>query len=161
MKLPRPILPTLTFALSALLFTACGRLFAPAAPAVRANWLTDFAAAQAQAKAGNKLVLLDFTGSDWCEWCIKMDEEALDTQPFKDYADANLVLVEVDFPEHKKLPDKLAQQNGSLQQRFNIEGYPTFVVLGPDGKTLTTMVGYQPGGPASFIAQLKKFAPKT
>jgi len=154
----RRLLPSLALALGALLITACGR---QRGPAVRANWLTDFTAAQAQAKLENKLVLLDFTGSDWCEWCIKMDEESLDTTTFKTYADANLVLVELDFPAHKTLPPALAQQNTALQGRFHVEGYPTFVVLGPDGKTLATLVGYQPGGAGSFIAQLKKLSPKT
>jgi len=154
----RRLLPSLALALGAFLITACAR---HSGPVVRANWLTDFAAAQAQAKAENKLVLLDFTGSDWCEWCMKMDEESLDTPTFKTFADANLVLVELDFPAHKTLPAALVQQNTALQGRFGAEGYPTFVVLGPDGKTLATLVGYQPGGPESFIAQLKKFAPKT
>jgi thioredoxin-related protein len=163
MKSARHALPALLLAFAALLISACGRQTDSAAtgPAVRAHWLTDFAAAQTQAKTENKLVLLDFTGSDWCPWCIKMDQETLDTQPFKDYADANLVLVELDFPEHKKLSDAVTQQNHALYDRFNCQGYPTFVVLGPDGSTLNTFVGYQEGGPDAFIAQLKKLAPKS
>lgn len=74
--------------------------------AVRAEgpaWLTDAAKAQAQAKAEKKLVLLDFTGSDWCGWCIKLNKEVFSKPEFAEYAKKNLVLVEVDFPRRKKL----------------------------------------------------------
>ena len=65
------------------------------------SWETDYKKAQDQAKAGNKLVLLDFTGSDWCGWCIKLDREVFSKPEFKDYATKNLVLVELDFPRAK------------------------------------------------------------
>ena len=66
------------------------------------GWLTDFEAAKAKAKAENKPMLLDFTGSDWCGWCVKLDKEVFSKAAFKDYADAELVLVEIDFPRNKE-----------------------------------------------------------
>ena len=69
--------------------------------AAESTWLTDLPKAEAQAKADNKIILMDFTGSDWCGWCIKFKKEVLDTKEFQDYAAKNVVLVEVDFPNKK------------------------------------------------------------
>src|SRR5471030_1383064 len=91
------------------------------------KWLTNYEKAVAQAKAENKLVLMNFTGSDWCPWCIKMDKEVLDTKEFKDYADKNLVLVEVDFPNSKPQTDEVKKQNGGLKDKYNADGFPTFI----------------------------------
>ena len=60
------------------------------------------------------MVLMDFTGSDWCGWCIKMDKEIFSTPEFQKYAQANLVLVELDFPHKKQLPPATKQQNDAL-----------------------------------------------
>src|ERR1017187_4674306 len=70
-------------------------------------WLTDLPAARAQAKSENKIVLLDFTGSDWCSWCIKFKKEVLDTKAFQDYAAKHVVLVELDYPRKTAQPDAL------------------------------------------------------
>jgi protein disulfide-isomerase len=118
------------------------------------SWLTDYKAALAQAKASNKPVLLDFTGSDWCPWCIKMDKEVLDTQQFKDYADKNLVLMLVDFPQSKQLPQNVQDQNNDLQKKFAVEGFPTFILVSKDGSVLGQQEGYLDGGPTAFIAKI-------
>ena len=98
------------FFLAALLaVTVFGR-----ANAADAVWLTDLAQAQAQAKAGHKIVLLDFTGSDWCGWCIKFKKEVLETPEFLSYAAKNVVLVEVDFPNKKPQSADLKNANASL-----------------------------------------------
>ncbi|HTV61609.1 MAG TPA: thioredoxin fold domain-containing protein [Verrucomicrobiae bacterium] len=120
------------------------------------NWLTDLPQAQAQAKAENKLVLMDFTGSDWCPWCIKLDKEVFDQPEFADYAKTNLVLVELDFPRNKPQSDALKAANAALAKKYNIEGYPTVIALKPDGAVVWKQVGYAPGGPAAMIAQLDK-----
>jgi thioredoxin-related protein len=119
------------------------------------GWTTDYNKALEKAKAENKLVLLDFTGSDWCPWCIKLDKEVFDQQKFKDYAAKNLVLVEVDFPQSKPQSAEIKKQNETLQTQFAIEGYPTVVVLNPAGKKVGEL-GYQPGGPDAFLAELAK-----
>jgi len=121
------------------------------------TWLTDLPAAQAQARSENKIVLMDFTGSDWCSWCIKFKKEVLDTKGFQQYAGNNVVLVEVDFPDKKPQPADLKKANAALKDKYKIEGYPTFVVLDKDGKEIGRQVGYSAGGPKAFIAQLEKF----
>ena len=125
--------------------------------AADSTWLTDLPKAQAQAKAENKIVLMDFTGSDWCPWCIKFKQEALDDQKFLDYAAKNVVLVEVDFPHKKEQSADLKKANAALNDKYKVDGYPTLVVLDKDGKEIGRQEGYEPGGPKAFIAKLEKF----
>lgn len=125
--------------------------------AAELSWSTDLPQALAKAKAENKAVLLDFTGSDWCGWCIKFKKEALDTKEFQDYAAKNLVLVELDFPQKKQQSDELKAANQALGKKYNVDGYPTFVVLNKDGKEIGRQVGYQEGGPKAFIAEIDGF----
>jgi len=122
------------------------------AGAAELQWNTDLAKAQAQAKKENKLVMLDFTGSDWCGWCIKLNKDVFSTQEFADYAKKNLVLVEVDFPRHKELAADQKKANQALQEKYKIEGYPTIIVLNPEGKKLGDL-GYM-NSPKPFIKKL-------
>lgn len=126
-----------------------------AADAAGPNWVTDLPKAQAQAKAENKMVMLDFTGSDWCGWCIKLNKEVFSQPEFIEYAKKNLVLVEVDFPRKKKLSAAQQSANKALAAKYKIEGYPTIIVLNRDGKKIGEL-GYQRGGPKAFIASLEK-----
>jgi thioredoxin-related protein len=119
-------------------------------------WLNDYKKAQEEAKANNKLLLLNFTGSDWCGWCIKFDKEVWSQPQFKDYARDNLVLVELDFPRRKTQPAELRKQNLQLAQQYEVLGFPTIVVLNSNGQKLWQFDGYFPGGPEAFIAQLQK-----
>src|SRR5689334_10049901 len=117
------------------------------------QWMTDVPKAQQKAKAEKKLVMLDFTGSDWCGWCIKLNKEVFSKPEFAEYAKKNLILVEVDFPVKKKLPEELKKANESLQEKYKVEGYPTIVVLDGEGKRLDRGdTGYVEGGPKAFIA---------
>jgi len=120
------------------------------------TWLTSVPDAQAQAKKENKLVMLNFTGSDWCAWCQKLDADTFSKPQFASYAGTNLVLVTVDFPTSKKLPAALVSANEALRDKYKVEGYPTLVVLKPDGKVAWTQVGYLAGGPAAMIAEIDK-----
>jgi thioredoxin-related protein len=128
------------------------------AAAHAADWSENYATAVAQAKKEHKLILLDFTGSDWCIWCKRTDAEVFDTKQFKDYADKKLVLVRLDFPKERPMPAEVKAQNAKLQEKFNIEGYPTLIVLNPDGKVVLTQSGYKPGGPEAFIASIPPLA---
>jgi thioredoxin-related protein len=128
-----------------------------AVAAVTLPWLTDLPQAEAQARTENKIVLMDFTGSDWCPWCIKFDNEVLDTPQFQAYASNNVVLVQLDFPEKKVLPPALKQANDALQAQFKVDGFPTLVVLDKNGKEIGRQVGYSSGGPKPFIAKLEQF----
>jgi protein disulfide-isomerase len=136
---------------------ATASTLAGTALAADATWLTDYEKALAQAKAENKAVLLDFTGTDWCGWCIKMVKDTLSQKEFTEYAAKNLVLVEVDFPNKKEQTEELKKQNAELKKKFDAKGFPTFVLLDKDGKELGRQRGYLEGGPAAFIAKLDGF----
>jgi protein disulfide-isomerase len=138
-----------------LLTTSAALTLAASAAFAAEGWGDNLEKAEAQAKAENKLLLLDFTGSDWCPWCIKLNQEVFSQQQFKDYAAKNLVLLEVDFPQTKPQSAAIKAQNSRLQSKYRIEGYPTVVVLNAQGKKVGEL-GYQPGGPSAFIAALDK-----
>jgi protein disulfide-isomerase len=125
------------------------------ASAAKEGWLDDLEKAKAQAKAENKKILLDFTGSDWCGWCKKLDKEVFSQQAWKDYAAKHLVLVEVDFPRGFQLPEATKKQNEELAKKFKIQGYPTIVITGASGNKKGEL-GYVEGGPEAFIKELKK-----
>jgi protein disulfide-isomerase len=120
------------------------------------GWTDNYEKAMAQAKAENKKVLLDFTGSDWCGWCMKLDKETFSQPKFKDYAKQNLILVTVDFPQGKKLLKKVQDQNEKLKNEYQVNGFPTLVLLDADGKKLTQIGGYVEGGPDALIAKLEQ-----
>jgi len=140
-----------------ILFAAAASVFL-SAPLARSEsgWLNDYQKAQQEAKASNKFLLLDFTGSDWCGWCKKFDREILSQSDFKNYARENLVLVELDFPRAKPQSPELRKQNQQLAQQYQVQGFPTIVVLNGDGQKVWQYDGYFPGGPAAFVAQLEK-----
>ena len=127
--------------------------------AAELDWTTDLPKAQARAKEGNKLVLMDFTGSDWCVWCKRLNKEIFSTPEFAEFAKENLVLVELDFPSKKPQSAELKKANEALGKKYNIEGYPTVIVLNAAGKKVGQL-GYQAGGPKPFIAQLEKLKKK-
>jgi thioredoxin-related protein len=144
---------------SKLLVTVLGFTFlATAARGV--EWATDYNLALATAKASNKYVLLDFTGSDWCAYCIQIKKVVFSSHAFVTYARQNLVLVELDFPQRKVLPDKVKKQNALLASRYKVEGYPTVVLLAPNGKVLGQLDGYEGQKPAEVIAWMQKLKKK-
>jgi protein disulfide-isomerase len=129
-----------------------------AEPASDSSLGAALSAALSRARSENKMVLLDFTGSDWCGWCIKFDKDVLSTDKFAGYAKSKLVLVTLDFPSHIKQDAALKQSNAQLAKRFGVDGFPTFVLLNSAGKELGRQVGYLKGGPDAFIAKLDGFS---
>ncbi|RME93663.1 MAG: thioredoxin family protein [Verrucomicrobia bacterium] len=123
------------------------------------KWLTSMDEALAKAKKENKLVLMDFTGSDWCFFCIKLEKEVFSTREFQEYAAKNLVLLKLDFPRKKKLPAEQEKANRALMEKYKVRGFPTLVILSPEGKELDRKVGYGGGGPDSLIKLLDKHRP--
>ena len=130
--------------------------------AAEANWLTDLPKAEARADAEHKMIFLDFTGSDWCPACIEFQKEVAMTPEFGFYAGKNLVLVEVDFPHGKALPEAQQKTNAGLVDQFKIADatgdfpLPTFMLLDSNGRELGRWQGYAPGsGPNKFIQQLE------
>ncbi|MEN3369040.1 MAG: hypothetical protein V7609_1183 [Verrucomicrobiota bacterium] len=130
--------------------------------AVAADWQTDYAKALQAAKAQNKRVLLDFTGSDWCGPCIQFKKQVFSRPDFAAYAQKNLVLVEVDYPQRKKQSAELAKQNERLANQYGIEekGYPTVVLLDPSGKIVRELTGYDGETVADLIAWIEGKAKK-
>ena len=126
----------------------------PAAPG-DVNWIEAIEEAKAAAAKAGRPMLLNFTGSDWCRWCIRLDKEVFGTQTFAEYAKANLVLVKLDFPRRRKLPTAVRLQNKSLAERYRVQGYPTIILLSPDGRKLAE-TGYQRGGPDVYVAHLQE-----
>jgi protein disulfide-isomerase len=116
------------------------------------QWTTDLPKAQAQAKEEHKLVMLDFTGSDWCGWCIKLNRDVFSKPEFAKYAKDNLVLVEVDFPRNKKQTAEQKKANADLAAKYKIQGYPTIIVLNGDGKQVGEL-NYTPSA-KDFIDKL-------
>jgi thioredoxin-related protein len=120
------------------------------------DWLHDWNKAQEEAKTNHKLLFLNFTGSDWCGWCIKLDKDIFSQPQFKNYAHDNLVLVELDFPRRKSQPTEERKQNVQLAQQYEVLGFPTIVVLNSNGQKVWQFDGYFPGGPEAFIEKLQK-----
>jgi thioredoxin-related protein len=121
-------------------------------------WLTDYKQAQEQAKVSNKPLLLEFTGSDWCPPCRQLQKQILSTPTFQQYAKDNFVLVELDYPRARVQAPEVAQQNQILAHRFQIEVFPTVIILNSDGKKIGELIGFDPhAGPEGYIASLEKF----
>jgi thioredoxin-related protein len=116
--------------------------------------VNQFDKAKTTAAKDGKDLLLDFTGSDWCSWCIKLHKEVFDLDAFKNAAPKKFVLVELDFPQDKsKLSKEVQDQNAALQKQFAIRGYPTIVLADAQGRPYA-QTGYQPGGADAYVKHL-------
>lgn len=120
------------------------------------NWKTDLAKAIEQGKSEHKAVLVNFTGSDWCKWCFKLDEEVFSKDEFKSYAKKNLILVMIDFPINKPQSNETRMYNYSLQRKFGVEGYPTIILFDDKGVPVVK-TGYLPGGVENYINHLESY----
>lgn len=118
------------------------------------TWETNYAEAVTKAKKENKTLLLDFTGSDWCGWCIKLDREVFSKKEFQAYAQENLVMVKLDFPRRKQLPEAEQTQNQKLAGKYGVQGLPTILLLDKNEKLLL-QTGYQRGGPEKYVKHLE------
>jgi thioredoxin-related protein len=120
-----------------------------------ASWLTDLNAGRAQAQQEGKFVMINFTGSDWCPWCIKLRQEVFSQPEFEAFASKNLVLVEIDFPKRTPQPVAVQKANSSLVAQFKVDGFPTLIFLNPQGRVVHRG-GYQPGGAKPFVQEMAK-----
>ena len=128
------------------------------------TWHTDLVKAIEISTKEKKPLMLFFTGSDWCGWCIRLQKEVFYKPEFIEWANDNVVLVDIDFPNNKsKQSTELQQQNNLLQQQFSVQGYPTIHFVRPDkidGKTSLTKLGntgYRAGGPAAWISEANTY----
>ena len=143
------IMKKYTFVLIGLLVAAVLNLFAGVS-----LWLDNIEQARVKAKETNRPMLLNFSGSDWCIWCKRLDSEVFSKSAFKAYAKDLLILVNLDFPQFTSQSDELKKQNQKLAQTYKIKGFPTVVLLSSDGKEIQR-TGYQPGGPEKYIEHLE------
>ncbi|MFA6082722.1 thioredoxin family protein [Mucilaginibacter sp.] len=134
-------------------------LFAFATPAI--NWSGDFNEAQKEAQKTHKLIIINFSGSDWCGPCIRTRKEILETKIFEDYASGHLVLVRADFPRQKKnqLPKEQVKRNETLADRYNPDGeFPLTLLVDENGKVLKKWEGFPNVTPQKFVDQINQTA---
>jgi thioredoxin-related protein len=122
------------------------------------GWKTNLAEARREAAAKHKYILLNFSGSDWCGPCMRMDREIFENAAFKTFAGESLVLVNVDFPKQAKnqLSQQQQQENAVLANRYNTAGLlPFTVLLDENGRVLKQWEGYPGISAERFIASVK------
>src|SRR5436853_7730253 len=125
------------------------------------TWETDFAKAKQNAQADHKLIVLNFSGSDWCGPCIRLHKEIFESNAFANYASDHLVLLNADFPRLKKnqLSKEQQEKNDQLADVYNKEGkFPLTLLLSPEGKVLKTWEGFPQISPEVFTEQVKDAA---
>lgn len=130
-----------------------------AAVDILVDWETDFKAAQALSVKLNKPILVNFTGSDWCIWCIRLDAEVFNTKSFAQWASENVILMKADFPNETLLPPNEVLQNQKLQKRYSVRGFPTILFLDQAGKVIGKS-GYLSGGPKVWTNSAEKILKK-
>ena len=119
------------------------------------RWTTDYAAALEAARERQHRVLLLFTGNDWTGASMRLQHEILSTPIFRQYASEHLILVELEFAKHRRLPPALKAQNEELKRQYGILSFPVVIVLDSAGQQLG-MLGYTEGGPKPFLAALQE-----
>ena len=129
-------------------------IFTQSAWSTEATWLEDIDQAKAVAQKESKTIFINFSGSDWCHWCIKLDKDILSKQEFIDYAQKNLVLLKVDFPKRTRQSKELMAQNEELARQYNVRGFPTVILLNSQGKQIGA-TGYRYGSVADYIDHLQ------
>lgn len=117
------------------------------------GWSDNWEASKKLAKESNKDILIDFTGSDWCGWCIRLNDEVFSKDTFKTEVPKHFVLLELDYPRSKKLSKEIKDQNAKLQKQFAIQGFPTIMLVDADGRPYAK-TGYQAGGAEKYVEHL-------
>jgi thioredoxin-related protein len=138
--MPRSLLAFLALCLSVISLSAAE------------GWLTDLEEGIKVAKAEKKAIMVDFTGSDWCGWCIRLKKEVFDQKEFAAVT-KDFVLVELDYPQRKKQSPEEKAKNAAWAEKFAIRGYPTIMLLNANGEPFA-QTGYQAGGPVKYLAHI-------
>lgn len=141
---------TFLFLLSFLSFVAINNQ----AKDKKAVWNNNLEKAVEIAKKQKKAILINFTGSDWCKWCKKLNAEVFSQKEFINYANKNLVLVKIDFPQYTEQDPSIKSYNQQLAQMFRVEGFPTIVIVDKKQK-LAAYTGYQDGGAGKYVEYIK------
>ena len=119
-----------------------------------AEWETDFEKAKALSQKEGRIILLNFSGSDWCGWCKRLEKEVFSKAEFSSFADKELVLVKVDFPRFKEMDQAQTRANRGLADKYGVSGFPTILLVDANEKVLMR-TGYMPGGPKAYVDHLK------
>ena len=133
---------------------ACGP--PPPDPRFKQLWGDNLETAKAQAAKNNKLVFVNFTGSDWCPPCMALRDNVLTQKAFLDFAERNLELVFIDFPKNKPLDEKVELANRALAEQYNIKIFPTVLVLDVDGTVVHRGEELDNKNAKAYTADLKK-----
>ncbi len=123
--------------------------------AAEVTWHNNLDDAKKVAQEDDKIILVNFSGSNWCYWCKKLAAEVFGKNEFQNYAKDNLVLMVADFPRPNNLPASVQEQNNSLAQKYGIRGFPTIILLNAEGEMIGK-TGYQEGGPVNYVNHLKQ-----
>jgi len=160
---------TLMLILSLILIVGCqagDKAIEPASDAVSAQdttktayepgtWITDYKLALGLSEELGLPVLINFTGSDWCPWCFRLRDEVFVQPEFIDFAKENLILLTIDFPSKTKLPPEVAKANQALAEKYDIEGFPTILIINSQ-EELIAQTGYQDGGAGPYVEYLRE-----
>ena len=140
---------------SKVLSAAIALSAAAAFAAIPDGWTDDFDAAKKQAAKEGKRLLVDFSGSDWCGWCMKLDKEVFGQEDFVSKAQKDFVLVLIDSPSDKSiLSEKAAKQNPGLVKKYDIHGFPSVLIMDAEGNTMYS-TGYRQGGAKAYLKHLE------
>lgn len=132
-------------------------LSAEMSKSVPAGWTEDFAAAKKTAATEKKRILMAFSGSDWCPWCVKMEKDVFSQAAFVSQATNDFVLVMIDCPSDRGILSPLAKkQNNELARQYDVTGFPATYVLDQAGTVIQVFRGYQRGGPEAALKRFKK-----
>ena len=129
-------------------------------PPQTVRWFDSLSAAKAEAERTDRPILMNFTGSDWCPYCVKLEDEVFHQSEFEQWAANHVVLLKVDFPRKSELPADIKNQNEQLraQYRHHIKGFPTVLITEASGRVLGKL-GYLKGGAKNWLAQASVYVP--
>ena len=117
------------------------------------KWHTTWDAAASESRSSGKPILINFTGSDWCGWCVRLKKEVFDTDTFNSWASSKVVLLEIDFPRKKAQSASIKAANSALATKFGVAGYPSIFFSNAKGDKIGTRLGYMEGGPSAWTRQ--------
>ena len=121
------------------------------------GWLVKMEEAYALSKKTGKPIMANFTGSDWCGWCKRLTASVFAKDEFKTWADKNVILLELDYPRRKTLPEDIRNQNASLQQAFQVRGFPTVWVFNLDKDETSGQYNIEGLGQTGYRKTVKEF----
>ena len=126
-----------------------------APPAAENDWVTDYEEAFILAKRGNKLVLINFTGSDWCGWCMRLSREAFSQAALQTYAKKNFVLLKLDYPRRTPQPQEVRLKNQGYARDYGVWGFPTIIIAEANQK-IVMRTGYRAGGADAYVRHIQQ-----